>query len=169
MRTLCGYDPQVAAWVAQQIPHVGDVSNFGPLAAIGVIDDYGNLAAGAVYHGYMPRFRGIEISFAMRTLPDGRHDPRALSRGVIRALLSYPFDSLNCVRVTAATPRKAEQTRAFLEKLGFKREGVLRYGFGSDHAFLYGLLEREWRRGPFGTRGGLSSGQKGQILHPAAA
>lgn len=100
------------------------------------------MAAGAVYHAYRPEFRGIEISFAMRP---GLY----LSRSAISALLRYPFIELNCVRVTAVTPLKATSTRQFLEKLGFKREGVLRRAFGTDDAVVYGMLAKEWARSAF--------------------
>lgn len=143
MRLAFGHDALVADWVAARIPHVGAGLEFGPCAAIGAVDDQGIIRAGAVYHGYQPKFGGIEISFAKD--PDVQ-----LTRGVIGGLLRYPFEQLQCVRVTACAPLKATSTRTFLEKLGFKREGVVRLGFGKDHAVIYGMLaRREWANSPF--------------------
>jgi RimJ/RimL family protein N-acetyltransferase len=146
LKLLFGHDAIVAEWVANQIPHVGFGEAFGPCAAIGCVDDNGIIRAGAVYHGYQPRFRGIEISFA-------KAPEAVLTRGVVGGLLRYPFEQLQCVRVTACAPLKATSTREFLEKLGFKREGVVRLGFGDDHAAIYGMLaRREWAHSPFRSR-----------------
>lgn len=163
MKLLFGHDHLVTQWAAQRIPHVDEADNFGPCVAIGVVDDHGVIRAAAVYHGYQPRFRGIEISFALES-------PRYLTRDVISGLLRYGFGQLQCLRVTAVTPLKATSTRRFLEKLGFKREGVLRRGFGNDDAVLYGLLAKEWARSPFNRDrrtdvpplpvGGLGRGEK---------
>jgi RimJ/RimL family protein N-acetyltransferase len=165
MRLVFGHDALVAGWAANRIPHVETADNFGPMTAIGVPDDDGKLGAAAVYHGYQERFRGIEISFAC-------DHPRYLSRTIISGLLRYPLAQLSCQRVTAATPRKATSTRQFLEKLGFRREGVMRRGFGNDDAVVYGLLAKEWARSPFNLDrrtdvpplpvGSLRHGEKGQ-------
>ncbi len=142
MNLLFGYDAMVAHWAAQRIPHVGTGPEFGPCAALGVVDDQGNIGAACVYHGFQPKFGGMEISFALE-------HPRFLSRSIISGLLSYPFAQVACVRVTACTPLKATSTRTFLETLGFKREGVVRRGFRTDDAVIYGLLAKEWARSPF--------------------
>jgi len=146
MRLLVGHDMYVAEWVGSRIPHVGSGLEFGPCAAIGAVDDDGNVQAGAVYHGYQPKYGGIEISFA-------KAPGAQLTRGVIGGLLRYPFAQLQCQRITACAPLKATSTRQFLEKLGFRREGVVRVGFGKDHAVIYGMLARkEWAHSPFRER-----------------
>ncbi len=142
MRPLFGHDALVAEWVGQRIPHVGNGASFGQCAAIGLVDDEGIIQAGAVYNNFQPQYRNIEISFGLAA--KGR-----LTREAIRILLRYPFAQLNCRRCTAITPLKATSTRAFLEKLDFRREGVVRHGFGNDHAVIYGLLDHHWARHPF--------------------
>jgi RimJ/RimL family protein N-acetyltransferase len=79
------------------------------------------------------------VSFASET-------PRWLTRNLIRQILAYPFDQLACQRLTAITPKKARAARAFLDHFGFKREGVVRRGFGADDAIVSGLMKREWVR-----------------------
>lgn len=145
MKLLFGHDALVAEWVASRIPHVGAGMEFGPCQAIGAVNDHGVIEAGAVYHAYQPRFRSLEISFALDA--KGR-----LTRGVIGAMLRYPFGQLQCQRITACAPLKATSTREFLEKLGFRREGVVRLGFGNDHAVIYGLMAKEWARSPYHDR-----------------
>lgn len=138
MRLLAGYSPFVAHWVAERIQYVADGLAFGPCAAIGVLGEDNEMLGGVVYHGYQPQFRAIELSFASAS-------PRWLTRPIICSLLSYPFDELHCRRITGVTPRKATSARRFLDHFGFKREGVVRFGFGNDHAIISGLLDSEWR------------------------
>jgi hypothetical protein len=149
MRLLFGQDAAVANWVACRIPKLeavvptlpfGEV--FGPMTAIGVVDGAGHLRGGVVYHNLHPIFGSIELSCAS----EGR---RWLTRPILRALLNYPFGQLKLARCTSVTPRKSGEPREFLERLGFKREGVLRRGFGDDHAVVYGLLREEWDRHPY--------------------
>lgn len=52
--------------------------------------------------------------------------------------------SLRCQRLTAITPRRAKAARRFLDAFGFKREGLIRKGFGDDDAVVSGMLKREW-------------------------
>ena len=139
MRLVLERSADVAAWVAARIPQMAGAADFGACAAIGVEGEDGRPLGGVVFHNYQPRFRNIEVSFAANT-------PRWLTRNLIRQILSYPFDQLNCARLTAITPKKAASARRFLDVFGFKREGVVRRGFGTDDAVISGLLKREWAR-----------------------
>lgn len=169
MKILYGHDAEVTHWVCERIPHLrvripyfepGQV--LGPAVARGVLNDEGQLVAGVVYHSYDPFVRGIEVSCAADT-------PRWGNREVFRELLRYPFEVAHCIRVTAATPRKATSPRRFLEGLGFKREGSVRLGFGDDNAIIYGLLADEWASGRFcRPRRGLSDGEE-KPQHATAA
>ncbi len=129
-------------WACDKIGYVRPERFVEGASAIGIVDGEGVLGAAAIYSGYDGDFGDIEISFAMRP---GFY----LSRSAISTLLRYPFGQLKCTRVTAATPRRATSTRQFLEKLGFKREGVLRRRFGTDDAVVYGLLAKDWSRSVF--------------------
>lgn len=163
MKLLFGHDREVAHFVALNIPHLreripyfppGEV--FGPGAAIGVLNDGGELIAGVVYHNHDPFIRNIEVSCAAVT-------PTWGNREIFRALLRYPFDQVKVQRVTALTPRRqsgATSPRRFLEGLGFVREGSIRRGFGTDNAIIYGLLAEEWREGRFCRPRGVGRGEK---------
>lgn len=148
MRLLFGEDKGVAHWVAERVPHLreripyfppGEV--FGPAAAIGVARG-DELVAGVVFHNYDPFVRNIEVSMASSTRMWARPH-------IISGLLRYIFVQAQCVRCTAVTPRSATSPRRFLEGLGFKREGSIRRGFGSENAIVYGLLASEWSAGRF--------------------
>jgi RimJ/RimL family protein N-acetyltransferase len=153
MRLILDQSEDVAAWVAARIPQMAGAADFGPATAIGVASEDGRALGGVVFHGYQPRFRNIEVSFASET-------PRWLTRNLIRQILAYPFDQLACQRLTAITPKKARAARAFLERFGFKREGVVRRGFGDDDAIVSGLLKGEWERSRWQDRASLSCRQE---------
>ena len=137
MRLVLGRDAWVGGWVARLIPHVGTAEAWGPYAAIGVESEEGEPLGGVVFSGYQPAYRSIEVSFASAS-------PRWLTRPIICAMMRYPFDQLGCQRLTAVTPRRNKPARRFVEVFGFKREGLVRRGFGDDDAVISGLLRREW-------------------------
>lgn len=149
MKLLYGHNEEVADWVARRIPYIHRRMHesafgmaFGPSRAIGVIDAQGVLVAGVVYHGYDPWCKSIELSFAADTR-------KWLTRNLIRELMGYPFDTIGVNRVTGVTPKRAKAARVFLDKFGFKREGVARSGFGEDDAIISGLLAKEWRQSKY--------------------
>lgn len=138
MRLLYGQDAVVGRWVSERIPHMAG-ADFGPMVALGVLGRDDALIGGVVFHEYRPRCRSIEASFASAS-------PRWLTKNLIGRIMAYPFDQLLCERVTAVTPRKAASARRFLDEFGFKREGLIRRGFGDDDAVISGLLKSEWLR-----------------------
>ena len=144
MRVLWGHSDEIALWVGWRIPYVrrrlerDPTVPFGPCQAAGVIDRHGALVAGLVFHNFDPDCPSFEVSFAADT-------SRWLTRPIICELLRYPFDDLRCRRLTAITPKKATDARRFLDKFGFRREGVATEGFGTDDAIISRLLAREWR------------------------
>ncbi len=138
MRLVLGRDAMVAEWVAHQLPHVANGEAFGPCAAIGIESLGGDPLGGVVFSGYQPAYRSIEVSCASAS-------PRWLTRSLIQGIFRYPFDQLDCQRVTAVTGRRNRPSRRFLETFGFKREGLVRKGLGEDDAVIYGLLKREWQ------------------------
>jgi RimJ/RimL family protein N-acetyltransferase len=144
MRLVLDQPQAIACWVAERIPHMSGADDFAPCSAIGVVSEEGRALGGVVFSNWQSRFRNIEVSFASET-------PRWLTRNLIRQILAYPFDQLACQRLTAVTPKKARAARAFLDHFGFKREGVVRRGFGNDDAIISGLLRREWMRSRWAT------------------
>jgi RimJ/RimL family protein N-acetyltransferase len=72
--------------------------------------------------------------------------PRAVSRALLRLAAQYAFGDLQCNRVTARTRASNLPVRRFIQKVGFKQEGVLRsYYPDGDDAILFGLLKSECR------------------------
>ncbi|MCW5633588.1 MAG: GNAT family N-acetyltransferase [Rubrivivax sp.] len=87
--------------------------------------------------------------------------PHAWGRGLmheaLQALVGYAFGALGLRRLEADIDPRNERSGLSLERLGFRREGLLRErwcvaGEVSDSA-LYGLLAREWRERSEGRHG----------------
>lgn len=157
MRVVYGRDAIVAEWVAAHIPHMDSGEDFGPCAALGVVDALGQLIGGVVYNSWYPKYRTIEISGASERA-------NWLTKGVAREILAYPFVQLNVGRITALTPRSARPARRFLDKFGFRREGLVRHGYGKEDLVVMGLLRKEWDALPWG---GALNGEK--VPHAARA
>ena len=142
MRLVIGHDQFFSAWVAARIPQMVGGPGFGPCTAIGVA--HGDIVLGAcVYHGFAPQWRNIEMSFAS---VDRRWliGPPGERKSIIQGLMAYPFGQLKVARVTTYTPKRNREARRFLDRFGFKREGLIRRGFGADDMVVSGLLDSEW-------------------------
>ena len=131
IRLALGLDELVAAWVSKQLP---DAPDFGKCTAIGVVD--GNrMIAGVVYNNYHGHM--IEASIAAI-------DPRWCKRTILRAIFSYPFKQLGVTRLQVTIAKRNKRARRFVERLGFKFEGVGRKALpdGKDAA-VYSILDNE--------------------------
>lgn len=109
----------------------------GMYQAMMVVDDDDNFVAGVVISNF--RQTDCEISCASES-------GAAWRPHVCRAVFSYIFKQLGCVRCTSITMKKNTPARSFLESLGFVLEGNLRRGYdGKNDALIYGLLADECR------------------------
>ena len=81
------------------------------------------------------------------------HWGRGFAQEAVRAVLRFAFEAMDLHRVEADThPGNAASLR-LLERLGFRREGLLRQRFlidgSASDSEIFGLLQEEWRgRGP---------------------
>jgi alkanesulfonate monooxygenase SsuD/methylene tetrahydromethanopterin reductase-like flavin-dependent oxidoreductase (luciferase family) len=58
----------------------------------------------------------------------------------------YPFDQLGVKRVQATIAKGNKAARKFVERLGFRYEGLARFGFSAtQHAAVYSMLREECR------------------------
>lgn len=141
MHLVLGEDAEVGAWAEARIPHLF-LESLGPFRALGIGDEAGVLRGAVLFHGWAPRYRTIEVSFALES-------PRWLTRRLIAGILAYPFEQLAILRLGAATPagRAALPAHRFLQAFGFRREGLARAGFGPfGHAVIWSLTARDWAR-----------------------
>jgi len=122
----------VAAYVAEK---TGCDFQEGMYQSFAVLDDQGQFCAGVVFHEY--RGHDVQMSTATET-------PLAWKPHVLKAIFTYAFKQLGCVRATAFTKKSNRRARSFLEGLGFQLEGRIRLGHdGVKDALIYGLLASE--------------------------
>ena len=135
--TIVGRDQEVARWVLERLP---DIADFGPCTAIGVARNQ-QPVAGVVYNNY---HRGLNGSGPMVEGTIVATDPRFLTRGVIRALLAYPFCQLGARRFQVTVAKRNKRARKFIERLGFVYEGTGRRAWSDARdACVYSMLPEE--------------------------
>lgn len=142
MDMIFGHDDALAQWVAKQIPHM--TNGFGPCKSIGVGDiKKDRIFAAVVYHNYVTQKSGYatcEVSIAAAT-------PIWARRGIIRALLSVPFEQYKVSKVYSMMTHDNERAIRFNKGIGFRQEATLRHHFGEGkHAMVTSMLEREYQR-----------------------
>jgi RimJ/RimL family protein N-acetyltransferase len=131
----------VADYIASKVPGAGLRFAPGQFQAFAFLSDTGEFVGGAVICNFRegPYGNDVEISCAAESSVAFRH-------GVIHAVMSYVFNQLGCIRLTAITTKKNTRTRAFLEALGFALEGNIRRAYdGKRDALIYGLMAEDCR------------------------
>ena len=134
-RLIYGHDRTVAEFVAQRITGFDHKLDGNDYTAIGVVDN-GELIAGAIYNEYRPPV-DIRESFASIS-------PRWATKYTLRHMFAYPFIHLGVRRMSSVIAADNVASIDLTERLGFKREGVMRAGMddGQD-AILFGMLKEE--------------------------
>lgn len=102
------------------------------------------IIAAVLYHDYAAMGDGGKIEISMAA-----EDPRWARKGIIRALLHYPFIQLHCHVVICTTNRSNERTRKFLKGLGFSERGTISNRPYADDTVIYQMrietaIERGW-------------------------
>lgn len=124
----------VCAYVAEQ---AGVQFDPAMCASFAILNSGNDFVGGVV----ISDFRGYDCQISTAT-----ETSIAWQDTVIRAVFSYVFDTLGCIRCTSLTKKGNKRCRAFLEGLGFTLEGNLRMGYdGIKDALIYGLLASECR------------------------
>lgn len=139
-KLLFGHDAQVAAWVAERIPHVRGGS-FGPCVAIGIGSEHrAKLYAGLVYHAYQPEYGHVQLSMAADS-------PLWATKATIRALLHYPFVQRKLFMVYTMTPVENVRAIKVNEHIGFKRKPIVPHAYGpKKHAQICQMTAPEYAR-----------------------
>lgn len=135
-------DRRVARWVLDRTP-MPQCKGFEampdyPMRGIGY-EVGGKMVAGLIFFNHVTWNKAVEVGVALET--DG-----PVLRPILRHAMVYPFIQLQCQRVTAMIPKRAHLSRKLVETVGFKEEGNIRHGFGTDHCMVYGLLKQEAER-----------------------
>lgn len=126
----------VKDWVAMMI--CGARMDWGPSESLAVLRDDGSLAAAVVYSEYRP---GADVRASIAAT---RAD--WATRGVLRELFRYPFETLGVPRITILVSEKNEKSRKMVKKMGFSQEGVHPLAWeGRETALSYGMLRQDCR------------------------
>ena len=135
MKLVFDQDAAVAEWVTRRIEHI---DQFGPYVAIGVADGDKPIA-GAVFNEWQPKFNTMEISVAADS-------PRWAQRGIIRGLLSYPFEQQGVRKLWSIVVSSNARALRFNKGVGFKQEAILSRHFGRDHAIITRMFVQDYHR-----------------------
>ena len=127
-------DDRLAYWIAARIPGTDGNLLKSVARSLGVVSNGEVIAAMAL--GLWER-GSVEIVFAADS-------PKWATRDTIRRMMAWPFVQLDCHRVTTRIHAKNERAIRFNEGIGFRREGMIREGWGpGEDAVLLGLLRSE--------------------------
>jgi RimJ/RimL family protein N-acetyltransferase len=110
--------------------------------AIGVVRD-GVMIGGVIYTEWREVRPGSdEHDIRMHCVGE----PGWLTKTTLRAIFSYPFLQLRCIRVTGIVTKSNRRARDMNERLGFKLEGKIEDGFGTGRdGIIYGMRRQDCR------------------------
>ena len=106
----------------------------------------GRVVGATRYLNIMPEHRGLEIG---GTWYGAEFQRTAVNTECKYLLLGYAFETLGCIRVQLKTDSRNERSQRAIERIGAKREGVLRNhmilpdGRYRDSVY-YSVIDREW-------------------------
>lgn len=123
----------VVDWVAKRTNEYG---SFGTTIGIGWTKG-GELVAGVAYANW--NGPNIECHIAS----DGTR--RWLTRGYLWTIFDYPFNQIQCKRITVCVGEGNAASRRFVEHLGFKLEAKLAGAHPTGDLLIYRLLKHECR------------------------
>jgi len=104
----------------------------------------GKIVAGIVYDNWQPKIKSICVSVAI-------DDKRALNKEVIMKSFKYPFELLECNRITCFVSSNNLLSIKLCLRLGLKLEGIMREnshctdGIKNYDLLVFGMLRSECR------------------------
>ncbi|ARF17023.1 GNAT family N-acetyltransferase [Sporosarcina ureae] len=135
-----------------------DAEQYGPIihAWLRQFAEEDGFQAGIMYKGDLVGFAGFHsINYANRQTSIGYwlaqdYQGKGIMTAVVSALVDYAFEGYDLHRVEIRCATENIRSQAVPERLGFKKEGVIRDGeFLYDHyhdLIVYGMLENEWKK-----------------------
>jgi len=127
-------------WVKEILGRTADV----PFVAIHLAS--GRVAGATRYLNIMPQDRGLEIG---GTWYGPEFQRSAVNTECKYLLMSHAFEELGAIRVQLKTDSRNEPSQKAIERIGAKKEGVLRnhmilQGGYFRHSVFYSVLDTEW-------------------------
>ncbi|PID24755.1 GNAT family N-acetyltransferase [Sporosarcina sp. P7] len=133
-----------------------DVNQYGSIinAWLRQFAEEDGFQAGILYKGALAGFAGFHsVNYTNRQTSIGYwlaqdYQGKGIMTAVVSALVDYAFEEYDLHRVEIRCGTENKRSRAVPERLGFKKEGVIRDGeFLYDHyhdLIVYGMLKDEW-------------------------
>jgi len=116
------------------------------------LDGLGIFVEGALVGGIGLLFEGSGIDGELGCWVVSSHEGRGVAARACGGLIELAFGQLSLHRISVLVAADNLRSVAFVERLGFTREGLVREGTRADTGFqdlvLYGLLEQEWTPAP---------------------
>lgn len=139
MNVVFGCDKEVGGWIAGQLGQQGFAGYF--MSAIGVFDGP-TVVGGTAFHNYYPGEGVIEMTSACI-------DSRWLSRRMIRAIFTYPFDLLECQMVVMRVSSNNSRMLNIAKRFGFNLYTIPRLRGKSEDEVVCTYTDDQWRSSPF--------------------
>jgi RimJ/RimL family protein N-acetyltransferase len=112
----------------------------------GIAETAGSVVGTCTLFQFDDRHRRCEVGFALARKAWGR----GVASRAVATVLRFAFDSLDVHRVEADADPRNERSLRLLERLNFRREGLLRERYHVNgevqDAVVLGLLRSEWPR-----------------------
>lgn len=103
-----------------------------------------DLLAVVAFENYRKGSQGEPLNIECSIAADS---PRWITKGTVRAILSYPFNQLRVQRVTAYVREDNTRSIKFLNGLGFIREGYIREALeNKTGVYITGMLRDDAKR-----------------------
>jgi len=130
-------------WVVDVLSRV---ENGTDLSFVAIHLASGRVAGATRYLNIMPKDRGLEIGGTWYGLEFQRTPVNTECKYL---LLSRAFETLGCIRVQLKTDLRNERSQKAIERIGAKKEGVLRNHMilpdgRYRHSVFYSILDTEW-------------------------
>ena len=111
---------------------IGDSYTFG-------ISYKGQIIAGIIMNNYR---KDLDVWLTINST-----SPHWCSKSVLKYIFTTCFETLNCKRVNIFVSKDNRKSLSLCERLGFKKEGLLRqYRENGQDCYIMGMLKKECRR-----------------------
>lgn len=137
MRLVLDRSPQVCAWAAGLIPHMGGLPFPDTAVGLGVEAD-GKLIAAMVLSDWQPMHGTMQGTFAAI-------DPRwALAREALAWTFDYVFRECGVTKLWSVTPTSNKRALRLARHLGLMPEAILKRQIGGEDAVFSSLFGHDY-------------------------
>ena len=109
---------------------------------------------GFIVHFYVLHIAGKQLEIGYSLVPSERG--KGYCSEAVKIMVDYLFLSKETMRIQAQTDQRNVASQKVLEKVGFKKEGILRKNFFMRgewrEAYIYSILREEWKEPKILTR-----------------